>query len=40
MMNSKETYKRFPNGEIVKSNLLRQRIMILAPKTYQMVYTI
>ena len=28
MMNSKETYKRFPNREIVKSNLLRQKIMI------------
>ena len=28
MMNSKETYERFPNGEIVKSYLLRQKIMI------------
>ena len=28
MMNSKKTYERFPNGEIVKSYLLRQKIMI------------
>ena len=43
MINSKKTYERFPNGEIVKKVICSDKdyadlYNLLAPKTYEMAY--